>query len=107
MKKVIGKDALSYVVGAHMNSHAWKVREFVCGIDIDNGARHYEHEYESDVTTVMWTILNYYSGTNSPVSEYVSAEIDDDGQLVNFYIHTDLDDCESRGIRYEFKSALA
>ena len=105
MQKITGKNALSYVVAAHSNSFV-TVREFHCGIDIDNCSRQYEHEYKCDVDTLNWTILNYLSGTKSTVAEYFSAEVDDDGRLVNFYIHTDLDDIESRGIRYEFSYSL-
>lgn len=106
MKKVHGKDAISYVVGLHSNSFVTVV-EYHCGIDVDNAARYYESEYKCDMDWLNWTILNYLSGTDSDVSQYFSAEIDDETQRVScFYIHTDLDDCESRGIRYEFTYSL-
>jgi hypothetical protein len=104
LKKLDGNDAISFVVGLsnHARCGTVAIREFHCGIDIDNGARYYEREYANqDYTSLMWTILNYMP-TKSTVAEYFSAEIDSDGLMVYFYIHTDIDDCESRGTRFEF-----
>lgn len=102
MQKVHGQDALNYVVGLIFTT-GFTIDEVQCGIDIDNAARYYERSYYGvSAETVYWTILNYLSGTKSTVAEYFSAEVDDNQRLVTFYIHTDLDDCESRGIRYEF-----
>lgn len=102
LNKVTGQDAVSVVVGLNWRSSGVAVREVMRGIDVDNAGRSYEHTYDSTVADMYWTILNYLSGTKSPVSEYFSAETDESGLPVCFYIHTDLDDCESRGIRYEF-----
>jgi hypothetical protein len=100
-KIVRGQDALGYIVGMH--SHPFvTLREFQCGIDIDNGSRYYEHDYPSNMDSLNWTVLNYLSGTKAELSQYISAAINDDGRVMEFYIHTDLDDIESRGIRYEF-----
>ena len=102
MQKVNGQAALDYVVGL-VFSTCFTIDEVRCGIDIDNGARYYEHHrYGVGTDTLYWTILNYLSGTKAELSQYFSAEVDDELRLVNFYIHTDLDDCESRGMRYEF-----
>jgi hypothetical protein len=100
-KTVHGQDALGYIVGLHSHSFV-TVREFHCGIDIDNCSRYYEHDYASNMDSLNWTVLNYLSGTKAELSQYFSAAIDDDDRVREFYIHTDLDDIESRGIRYEF-----
>jgi len=98
-----GNDALGYVVALHdtVRRGIVTMQEFACGIDIDCGARYYEHSYTSDYESLLWTCMNYLSGTKSTVAEYFSAAIDDD-RLIEFYINTGLDDTESRGIRYEF-----
>lgn len=104
LKKLDGNQAISFVVGLSQRARCGTVaiREFHCGIDIDNGARYYEHEFANqDYADLMWTILNYMP-TKSTVAEYFSATVDDDHMLVYFYINTDIDDSESRGIRFEF-----
>lgn len=102
MKKYQGAEALSFVVGLVFQT-CYTVREVVCGIDIDNAARYYEHDYDTDAERLYWSCLNYLAGnTKVTVAELFSAEVDDEGRLINFYIHTDLEDCESRGHRYEF-----
>lgn len=102
LKTVTGQDALGFVVALQNYRYVKSVREFVCGIDVDNAGRSYEHEYRTSIPELNWTILNYLSGTKAEVSQYFSAEIDDEGWPVTFTIHTELDDCESSGIRYEF-----
>ena len=105
LNTVTGQDALGYVVALKNSPHLDTVMEYVCGIDIDNAARSYEHAYKSNMDELNWTILNYLSGTKAEVAQYFSAQLDEEGWPITFTIHTDMDDCESRGIRYEFTYA--
>ncbi|KRD08591.1 hypothetical protein ASE48_08485 [Mycobacterium sp. Root265] len=111
---VTGYDAIDALAYYRLGKDAEVIREHDCGIDIDNAARFYDRERETDIEQVMWQTLLYsdlrkLEGTGYTIEDLFTAKViqgpqfgNTDSQLVEFSIHEDIFDGESRGTHFEF-----
>lgn len=110
--KVTGFEALSYVTSVMLAEES-RIIEHNAGIDIDNGARGYDHERVTDFEHLFWLITMYAAGLGNMPSGYTADDLfsleyvtersgGTDVKALWFHIHEDIYDGESRGTHFQF-----
>ena len=111
---VMGLDAIAALTSLSLASREgeYRIIEHNTGIDVDNGARSYDHDSDTDYSHVMWCVLNYMSESHKEgqwtIDDYYTADVEigrfgcTDRRPLWFHINDYLVDGESRGIHYEF-----
>lgn len=111
-----GLEAIGYLTSFTLgerdaNGIAALIVEHDAGIDIDNGARGYDHETDTDYAHVMWQTLLYMSSglpNGYTFDDLFSIDVDmmhwgaTDSRVRWFHINEDIFDGESRGTHFQF-----
>lgn len=109
---VRGFEALSYLTSVMLADKA-RIIEHNAGIDIDNGARPYDHERVTDAEHLFWITTMYAAGMGNMPSGYTPDDLfsleyvvertgNTDTKTLWFHVHEDIYDGESRGTHFEF-----